>query len=70
VVAALEEKLREVRSNRRYYGVMAPLKEGKVAVALAALTRTPEFPLLLGRRIPRILSHRVRRRLVRVKLPR
>lgn len=70
VVSALERKLCSVRADRRYYGVMGPLKEAKVAVGLSALARTPEFPLLLARRVPRILSHRVRRRLVRLELPR
>ncbi len=69
VVSALERKLRSVRADRRYYGVMGPLKQGKVAVGVAALARTPEFPLLLARRVPRILSHRVRRRLVKLELP-
>ncbi len=68
-VPLLEEKLREVRENRRYYRVMSPLKQRKVPVALAALLRTPEFPLLFLEGIARIVRYRVRHRLVRITWP-
>ncbi|MEN3011095.1 MAG: hypothetical protein ABDI20_09110 [Candidatus Bipolaricaulaceae bacterium] len=68
VLRLLKEKLREVRSNRRYYSVMAPLKERNFRQAVRTWVRTPEFPLLFVARIPRILSYRVRRRMVRLRL--
>ncbi len=69
VVALLQKKLAEVRSNRRYYRVMAPLKERNLARALAAAIRTPDFPWLFALRVTNIVDYRVRRRLVKLRLP-
>jgi succinoglycan biosynthesis protein ExoO len=70
VLAVLQKQLAMVRENRRYYRVMAPLKEKKLARALVELAHTPDFIWLFVRRLPRIVSYRVRHRLVRLDLPR
>jgi hypothetical protein len=57
-----------VRENRRYYRVMAPLKEKKLARALVELAHAPDFLWLFVRRLPRIVSYRVRHQVVRLKL--
>lgn len=69
VVALLQEKLAEVRSNRRYYRVMAPLKERNLARAFGAAIRTPDFPRLFALRVVNIIDYRVKRRLVKMSLP-
>jgi len=70
VLAVLQTQLARVRENRRYYRVMAPLKERKLARALVELAHTPDFFWLFVRRVPRIVNYRVKRRLVRLDLPR
>jgi succinoglycan biosynthesis protein ExoO len=70
VLAVLQKQLAMVRENRRYYRVMAPLKEKKLARGLVELAHTPDFLWLFVRRLPRIVSYRVRHRLVRLDLPR
>jgi len=69
VIALLQEKLAAVRSNLRYYRVMAPLKERNLARALAAAIRTPDFPWLFALRVTNIVDYRVRRRRVKLSLP-
>ena len=70
VLAVLQTQLARVRENRRYYRVMAPLKEWKLSRALVELAHTPDFFWLFVRRVPRIVNYRVKRRLVRLDLPR
>ena len=63
---ALSERLSTIEQRILYYRVIQPLKEKDLRRAIDAIVKNPDFFTLFAAQVPRILHHRILRRIARV----